>query len=118
HCYFDHDGSGEYELSYEEELERDPTLPSRPTARLEPFLAWLSENRAKGFLGEFGLPIQSEQWSRLLPGFLDALDRAEVPAAWWAAGEGWGDYPLSMQPRPHGFDTSPASTELQRGLDG
>jgi len=117
HCYFDHDGSGEYELSYEEELERDPTLPSRPTARLEPFLTWLSENRAKGFLGEFGLPVQSEQWSHLLPGFLDALDGAEVPVAWWAAGEGWGDYPLSMQPHPHGFDASPASIELQRGLD-
>lgn len=118
HCYLDHDGSGEYELSYEEELKRDPALETRALARLEPFLSWLTENGAKGFLGEFGLPVQSEKWASLLPNFLDALDGAEVPAAWWAAGEGWGGYPLSMQPSPHEFAVSPASIELHRGGGG
>ncbi len=112
HCYFDHDGSGEYELSYDEELERDPTLLSRGVARLRPYLDWLRANNAKGFLGEFGLPVASPAWSRLLPDFLCALDQAEVPVAWWAAGEAWGDYPLSMQPDLQGFQETPASREL------
>jgi endoglucanase len=38
HCYFDHDGSGRYDWTYDQELARDPNLQGRALARLEPFV--------------------------------------------------------------------------------
>ena len=99
HCYLDHNGSGEYRHSYAEELEMDPDLKERGEERLEPFLKWLEDHGAKGFLGEFAVPAKDPHWCALLPNVLDRLDGARVQTAWWAAGERWGDYPLSLQPR-------------------
>jgi endoglucanase len=38
HCYFDRDGSGEYNLTFREELGRDPKLLDRGAERVKPFL--------------------------------------------------------------------------------
>lgn len=49
-------------------------------------------------IGEFGVPADPS-WQRLLGPFLDALDQAGMECCWWAAGEWWGNYKLSLQPR-------------------
>jgi endoglucanase len=99
HCYFDHDNSGKYELDYDEELTRDSRLEERAEARLAPFVRWCQQNRVRGFLGEYGIPASDERWLKVLARFLHALDDAGMDSCYWAAGERWGNYPLSIQPR-------------------
>lgn len=115
HCYLDQDGSGEYHLSYAQERDSDPDLESRSQERLTPFLDWLEAHGAEGFLGEFAVPAQDHRWTALLPPMLRRLDQARVNTAWWAAGEWWGDYPLSLQPTGREEDPWPAQAELFRG---
>jgi endoglucanase len=98
HCYFDHDSSGHYHLSFDEELTRDARLETRGVARLQPFVQWCRSNRVRGFLGEFGIPSTDARWEPVLSRFLAALDRAEMEGCYWAAGEWWGANPLSIQP--------------------
>ena len=98
HCYFDHDHSGHYELDYDAELARDSALERRGADRLKPFVSWCRANRVKGFLGEFGTPASDSRWRVVLARFLEALDRAGMKGCYWAAGEWWGTYPLSIQP--------------------
>jgi len=118
HCYLDQDGSGEYHKSYEEELEFDPDLRTRAVERLEPFLKWLETNNADGLLGEFAVPVDDHRWAALLPGMLKSLDRARVQTAWWAAGDKWGNYPLSLQVGRDASRLRPAEVELFRGFEG
>jgi endoglucanase len=99
HCYFDHDNSGKYELDYDEELTRDARLEERGEARLRPFVGWCQKNRVRGFLGEYGIPAGDKRWQTVLARFLRALDDAGMDSCYWAAGERWGNYPLSIQPR-------------------
>lgn len=98
HLYFDRDESGRYRRSYGEELRRDPLLPAIGARRLEPFAAWCRAGGVRGFIGEFGVPGSHAGWLAVLDNFLPALDAAGFDAAWWAAGEWWGDYGLSLQP--------------------
>jgi endoglucanase len=102
HCYFDEDCSGHYKLDYDKELARDARLENRGEERLRPFVRWCRANRVRGFLGEFGIPAGDERWEKVLARFLRALDDAGMDGCYWAAGEWWGDYPLSLQPR-HDF---------------
>jgi endoglucanase len=97
HCYFDRDGSGKYKLSYQAELDADPQLEARGVERLAGFADWCKENKVQGLLGEFGCPAQTG-WLKVLAEFLRALRRAGIAGCWWAAGEWWKDYPLSLQP--------------------
>jgi endoglucanase len=99
HCYLDHDSSGHYELDYAAELARDSKLPERGPQRLQPFVRWCRANRVPGFLGEFGIPGGDARWQPVLARFLEALDAASMDSCYWAAGEWWGAYPLSLQPR-------------------
>jgi endoglucanase len=99
HCYLDHDNSGKYDLDYDEELTRDASLEERGEARLGPFVQWCQKNRVRGFLGEYGIPGGDERWQKVLARFLRALDSAGMASCYWAAGERWGNYPLSIQPR-------------------
>lgn len=112
HCYLDRDGSGHYASSLEDEHEFDPALMERAEARLEPFLDWLQATGARGFLGEFGVPAGDPAWCGLLRPMLERLDSAGVECAWWAAGEHWGEHPLSLQPRKKGSEPRPAEVEL------
>ena len=97
HCYFDRDGSGKYALSYQAEFDADARLGVRGVERLAPFVGWCRVNRVRGFLGEFGCPADAG-WLAVLAEFLKALGRAEMAGCWWAGGEWWKDYPLSLQP--------------------
>jgi endoglucanase len=114
HCYFDEDGSGHYAKSYDAELARNPRLEARGAERLRPFLRWCRSNGATGFLGEFGIPGADERWQGVLARFLDELDRANMEGCYWAAGEWWGDYPLSIQPRKTAQKAAPQLRVLIR----
>jgi endoglucanase len=98
HEYFDSDHSGGYTLSYDDELAREPRLATIGRARLQPFLDWCEAIGVRGFLGEYGVPDTDPRWLAVLDDFLSALDDAGLGGTYWAAGEWWGDYALSVQP--------------------
>ena len=97
HCYFDADSSGKYRRSFRSEsLKAD--VEQRGLSRIRPFLKWCKKNKVKGFVGEFGVPADPG-WRRVTERVVEECIRADVSACIWAAGEWWGDYPLSVQPR-------------------
>jgi endoglucanase len=98
HLYFDSDRSGQYALSYDDELRRNPRLASIGADRLRPFSDWLSRNRVRGYIGEYGIPGGDPRWREVFENFLQALDAASLDGTYWSAGEWWGDYALSVQP--------------------
>ena len=98
HAYFDADGSGQYRWSWEEELQRDPNIRQRAAKRLNPFLSWCAKNKVNAFIGEFGVPATNAGWGEVLQGALQIMDQSPVQGCYWAAGEWWGPYPLSIQP--------------------
>ena len=98
HCYFDHDYSGTYSWSFGKELRHDPQADQRGRTRVRPFLDWCTRNGVRGFIGEFGVPAARE-WLSVLGDFAAQLRQRGVPACYWAAGDFWGNYPLSIQPR-------------------
>lgn len=112
HQYFDSDGSGTYRLSYDEHAEDDPALAGSGVRRVRPFLGWLRANGVHGYLGEYGVPGDDPRWLEVLEGFLSELDAAGVDGTYWAAGEWWGEYRLSVQPR-FGTDTPQLATLLR-----
>lgn len=116
HQYFDHDGSGRYRRTYDDELARDPALALRGPDRLAPFVAWCRDNGVRGYLGEYGVPDTDLRWYGVLDLFLSALDDAGFDGTYWAAGEWWGGYPLSVQP-DGGFDR-PQMAVLEAHLGG
>jgi uncharacterized protein (TIGR03437 family) len=93
HQYFDPDESGRYAQAY--------TAPDADHGRklVAGFIEWCRNNGARGFLGEYGVPNSDPRWLPVLDRFLSAIDEAGMDGAYWAAGEWWGDYPLSIQPR-------------------
>lgn len=101
HLYFDHDYSGTYAWTYDEELgnvEDPPFGPSVGADRVAPFVTWCATNNVPCYLGEFGLPNDDPRWLTVLDNFLTALDTAKMSGTYWAAGELWGAYSLSVQP--------------------
>jgi endoglucanase len=114
HCYFDHDHSGRYEFDYGAELAADARLEQRGADRLRPFLRWCAANRVRGLVGEFGVPGNDPRWQVVLARFLEALDRAGMEGCYWAAGEWWGAYALSIQPDPESQSSAPHLEALCR----
>lgn len=98
HCYFDSDHSGKYKWSYAKELSKDSQLFKRAEMRLTPFLTWCRSNKVQGFLGELGIPSKEKGWHLLLEQALKLLNKSKMGCCYWAAGEWWGNYPLSIQP--------------------
>ncbi len=98
HEYFDSDESGSYAMSYDAELRRNANLANIGPVRLAPFLSWCRSNNVTGYLGEYGIPNSDPRWLTVLDNFLIALDQAGWHGTYWAAGEWWGNYPLSVQP--------------------
>jgi len=102
HCYFDHNNSGTYRKSYEEELRADPDLPEAGRRRVADFTDWCRKNGAKGFVGEYGVPRSDPRWLVVLDNFLKKLDEEGIGATYWAGGTWWGEEALTLQP-PAGF---------------
>jgi endoglucanase len=110
HVYFDSDYSGEYKESYDQELAANSGLADVGVTRLKPFVNWCTTNNVKCYVGEYGIPnggpqpadypntIPDPRWLTVLDNFLTALDQAGLSGTYWAAGEKWGDYPLSVEP--------------------
>ena len=99
HQYFDNDNSGTYKRTYDQELAAEPNLATLGQTRVAQFVDWCNSNGVRGFLGEFGVPNTDPRWLTVLDNFLSALDAAGFDAAYWAAGEWWGNYALSVQPQ-------------------
>ncbi|HEY3835237.1 MAG TPA: cellulase family glycosylhydrolase, partial [Bryobacteraceae bacterium] len=98
HLYFDRDESGTYARSYDSELVVNPKLTTIGSARLKPFADWCDSNGVRGYVGEYGVPAADPRWLSVLEDFLNALDQSGFDGTYWAAGEWWGEYPLSVQP--------------------
>lgn len=116
HQYFDHDNSGTYALTYDQELAMNPNLATSGAVRVKPFLDWLQNNGVRGYLGEYGIPNTDSRWITVLDGALKALDAAGLDGTYWAAGEWWGDYPLSVQPQNNFKTDRPQLSVLQSHL--
>ncbi|TWI54369.1 endoglucanase [Pseudomonas duriflava] len=93
HLYFDEDGGGRYESKDTSKL--DPMIGVK---RAEPFIEWLKANNKKGHIGEFGVPDDDPRWLEAMDNLLKYLKQHCVPATYWAAGPGWGNYPLAIEP--------------------
>lgn len=94
HLYFDHDGSGTYKVSYDDEK----ATPQTGVERAEPFVTWLKSNNLRGFIGEYGIPDDDKRWLITLENFLNYVQANGVNGTYWAAGHRWGDYKLAVQP--------------------
>ncbi len=106
HQYFDQDESGGYAIpqgftgtSYDRQLAlQGSALADIGSTRVQRFINWLNANNVRGFLGEYGIPDDDPRWKDVLGRFLGTLDQAGMGGAYWAAGEWWGNYGLSVQP--------------------
>ncbi|EAQ80017.1 glycoside hydrolase family 5 protein [Blastopirellula marina] len=99
HAYFDADRSGKYQLTFEQELARDPDIWKRPQKVLQPFLTWCRTNGVFGYVGEIGVPNTGDPWRVLLADAIRLIKTADCAVGYWAAGDWWNDYPLSVQPK-------------------
>ncbi len=95
HQYFDRDNSGQYRRSYDD----SGAYPTIGVDRLSPFVQWLNEHDARGFIGEFGVPDHDPRWLVVLDNFLAAMQENQIGGTYWAAGPWWGNYSLSIEPR-------------------
>lgn len=114
HCYFDSNGSGKYTRSFSKEYDQDPRLMSRGVDRVMPFIDWCRRNRVTGMIGEFGVPADDPAWQEVVKRFVRTLSDAAMEGIYWAAGEWWGNYPLSIQPTRNFTKDSPL-IEVLRG---
>ncbi|MDD5571440.1 MAG: cellulase family glycosylhydrolase [Bacteroidales bacterium] len=78
HQYFDN-GSGQYTQTYDQV----GASPTSGVTRVQPFLTWLQQKGAKGFVGEFGVPDNDARWLVLLDNFLNALHSNSVSGTCW-----------------------------------
>lgn len=113
HCYFDANGAGKYTRSFSREFDEDKRLMSRGVERVMPFIDWCSRNRVTGMIGEFGVPANDPAWEEVIRRFLSVVNDAAMEAVYWAGGEWWGRYPLSIQPTKNFTADSPLLKVLQ-----
>ncbi|MFC4230876.1 glycoside hydrolase family 5 protein [Parasediminibacterium paludis] len=94
HCYFDNDNSGRYQFSYDASGVNAQT----GVEKVKPFIEWLKDNGKRGFIGEFGVPKDDARWLPMLDNFLKYLTANDISGSYWAAGQWWKSYPLSLHP--------------------
>lgn len=97
HQYFDFDSSGQYHKDYASDG-ADPEIGGR---RVRPFIAWLRSRKARGHLGEFGIPTDDRAWLPVLDRFLDEAFRGGdvlTGVTYWMAGDWADNYKLTLQP--------------------
>lgn len=85
-------------------------LRKRVTDELKAWKTWLTENAARGYVGEFGgvtvwgyynQAAEQTLWDDLLEVYLDQLDASEIAGTAWASGREWGaGYPLGIHVGP------------------
>jgi len=106
HSYWD-DGSGGY-------ANPNPTGdPNVGVDNIRPFVQWLQQNDAKGFVGEWGVPTNNTAWAPAVTNFIHYLNQNGMGNMVWAGGPGWQkDYTLSVEPI-NGQDRAIMSTIVQ-----
>ncbi len=100
HVYFDQDASGRYQKSYDDE----GASPTSGVDRVRPFIEWLKTNNFKGYIGEYGIPADDARWLITLDNFLTYISDNCVNGTYWAGGPWWGEYILTIEPKPDGAD--------------
>lgn len=66
--------------------------------RVRPFVDWLKKYNKKGFIGEYGVPADEPRWLPIMDGMLAYLRDNCIPSTYWAAGPGWANYRLAVEP--------------------
>lgn len=103
HHYWDSDGSGKYERSYDDEVRaaqskgwrarghRD-ALHTKVLGELEAFVGWAQRHRVRVLIGELGWPWKQDsgKWNELGRVYLERCVDLDVPLTVWAAGA-WAD---------------------------
>lgn len=116
HCYFDRDGSGSYQRTYDEEAAHIPDLPRFGQRRVSHFIEWCRTNGVRGYLGELGAPWDDPRWLAVLDNTLQTLVQAGMAATYWSAGEWWETYKIGIQPLNHFTLDRPQVELLQKHL--
>ncbi|GBH32190.1 cellulase family glycosylhydrolase [Sphingobium xenophagum] len=93
HIYFDNDGAGIYDQSYDGEK----AYATMGADRVKNFTDWLTRNGVEGFIGEFAVPGNDPRWLTVLDNFLSSLNELGIDAAYWGAGPWFGNYPLGLR---------------------
>jgi endoglucanase len=94
HTYLDDNNSGTYTNPKDAGM-NDPMIGVN---RVKPFVEWLKANNKQGYLGEIGVPNNNPAWLPALDNMLKYLTENCVPASIWAAGPGWDNHILSIEP--------------------
>lgn len=92
HQYLDSDGSGTNFAPI--------TDPNIGVERLTSVTQWAQQNGVKLFLGETGVPGDSQSLTALhnMLSYMEQNSNVWQGAAYWAGGPWWGSYPMSIEP--------------------
>jgi len=93
HSYFDENAGGSYG-----DVDVNKLDVMYGVNRVKPFVEWLKKHGQRGYIGEFGVPDNNPRWNILMDNMLAYLKENCVPASYWAAGPGWGNYFMSVEP--------------------
>lgn len=93
HTYFDDNAGGSYSNTDVSRLSVNYGVE-----RVRPFVEWLKKSGKQGYIGEFGVPDNDPRWLVIMDNMLSYLQQNCIPSTYWAAGPGWGDYKLSVEP--------------------
>jgi endoglucanase len=96
HIYFDTKypaGDGGYN-SYDVEKPAD----DKGVYGVNPFILWLQERNARGFIGEYGTPKTDARWNRVLEPFMSHITAYGLSGTYWAGGKNWNNYQLDCSP--------------------
>lgn len=107
HQYFD-GGSGKYAKSAKDQ----GATPAAARQLLKPFLTFLARTKSKGLIGEVGIPTADADYLPILDAFMDEATSNGLAVTYWAAGEWWQNYALSIQ--PNGAADKPQWSVLSR----
>lgn len=113
HCYFDANNDGVYGT-----YDAEGMSPDKGWLYVKPFVDWLKQKNARGFVGEYGVPGDDSRWNVALERFLAYLDDNGVSGTYWAGGPWWGSYPLSCEPTSNFTVDKPQMAVLQTYTDG
>lgn len=123
HIYFDHDGSGQYAGSYDDE----DAYPMVGVDRVRPFVQWCQRYGFHCYVGEYGIPggwiagddrttfgapTNDPRWNVVLDNFLTHLDQHQISGTYWNGGP-YGDI-SSAEPTNTGQDRPQMAVLEQR----
>ena len=115
HIYWDNNYSGRYDGTYVS----NNVYPNIGVDRTAPFVHWLKLRKAKGFVGEYGIPANvinpDLRWYPVLDHFLAYLAANDVSGTYWAAGNCWSPgYKLQIGRLPVETQDPPVLSILQK----